>query len=521
METPEKEHAPRPLVWCLVVALCVSAFMALVPLRSPETWWYLTIGRLVDTYQAVPDQNHLLYSVPVDKPSFILEWLSSKLMHAMNRAMGIELVVTARNLAMAAAAALAAAAAIARGRASASPTPAPKSAPLLALGALFGAGVACWGITTTPIMFGALLFAMTILIGEIASGSERKWALPVAWLLFPGIAALWANLDPSAFLPAMLASWFASRTSEPSPLTTMQQRAGWAFSALASGLALLANPRGAQIYEHLWTIHTLYPGIPDASGWAHIIPMANIPGAILTAGVVLCVSAYALTRTRPTPGDVICFVCLLALAISRQRGMLWFGLVMPLLMAPALVRMPGLEKLPGVPSARWKRALLATSLIIAMIPLQPMVVTHAAIATTMSPYDVRQTAPHRGVLERDVPLEIGAFLAQTSAPPKIWASPEYEPYLIYRLTRERPAPLVFSDPRHELRGEKVRELRSLVETTPDLWRGLFRGWDVSAAVLSKQESQSKLLDWLIAHPNWVIAHQDDHAVYLIEVRIVD
>ena len=102
METPEKEHAPRPLVWCLVVALCVSAFMALVPLRSPETWWYLTIGRLVDTYQAVPDQNHLLYSVPVDKPSFILEWLSSKLMHAMNRAMGIELVVTARNLAMAA-----------------------------------------------------------------------------------------------------------------------------------------------------------------------------------------------------------------------------------------------------------------------------------------------------------------------------------------------------------------------------------------------------------------------------------
>ena len=54
-----------------------------------------------------------------------------------------------------------------------------------------------------------------------------------------------------------------------------------------------------------------------------------------------------------------------------------------------------------------------------------------------------------------------------------------------------------------------------------LWRGLFQGWDVSAAVLSKQESQSKLLDWLIAHPNWVIAHQDDHAVYLIEVRIVD
>ncbi|MEC9399493.1 MAG: hypothetical protein VX475_17830, partial [Myxococcota bacterium] len=76
-----RQAPPRGLIWYLSAALIVCAVMALVPLRAQEAWWYLAIGRLIDAYQAVPDQNHLLYSVPADKPSFILEWLSSRALY--------------------------------------------------------------------------------------------------------------------------------------------------------------------------------------------------------------------------------------------------------------------------------------------------------------------------------------------------------------------------------------------------------------------------------------------------------
>ena len=520
MDTQHSENRPTPrgLIWYLSVALIAFAIMALVPLCAPEAWWYLAIGRLIEVYQAVPDQNHLLYSVPPDKPSFILEWLSSRALYALEQWMGIASLVAARNLSIALAAVLSAVAFVWRKI----PGQKEEQKPLLgAIAAVLGLGVACWGITATPVLFVAPLFALLILCGVLASRSERVWALPLAWVLLPGVAALWANLDISAFLPALLALWFAVDASVASAHSPRNARLGWLASCVISIAALMANPRGAAIYEHLWTVNTLYPGMNDMSGWAHVVPMMSIAGALLTAGVVLCVSAYALTRTRPALSDALLFVVLLALAISQQRAMLWFGLAMPVMLAPALSKLPGLERLPGAPEARWKRGVIAAALLLAMLPLQPLMVTHANIATALSPYDVRQTPPHRGVLERNVPLEIGAFLAQTSVTPRIWASPEYEPYLIYRLAGEKPKQLVFSDPRRELLGDDVLEVRDLVENSPDLWRGMFQGWGVSTVVLSKSGQHEKLIAQLKEHPNWMVAHQDRYAIYFIEVRVLE
>ncbi len=513
-----RQAPPRGLIWYLSAALIVCAVMALVPLRAQEAWWYLAIGRLIDAYQAVPDQNHLLYSVPADKPSFILEWLSSRALYGLQQGMGIASLVAARNLALAVAVVLSAIAFVWRG---AKDSESPRKPLLGALAALTGFVVASWGITATPILFVAPLFALLLLASVVASNSKHKWALPVAWVLFPATAALWANLDVSAFLPALLALWCMADAGSAGVFSVKQARLGWLASSTASILALMANPRGADIYGHIATVHTLYPGASDLSGWAHIIPMTSIPGAILTAGVILLASAYGLTRTRPALSDLSLAVVLFALAMSQQRGMLWFGLAMPVMLAPALVRFPRIERLPDAPAARWQRVIIGCLLLLAMIPLQPVVVTHAGIATALSPYDVREVPPHQGILERDVPLEVGEFLAQTSVTPRIWASPRYEPYLIYRLSGERPTQVVFSDPRRELLGEDVLKVRALVEASPDLWRGMFQGWGVSTAVLSKNGQHAELIAQLKEHPNWMIAHQDAYSIYFVEVRVLE
>ncbi|CAN0451062.1 unnamed protein product, partial [Laminaria digitata] len=293
----------------------------------------------------------------------------------------------------------------------------------------------------------------------------------------------------------------------------------WGAVALASWAAIMLNPRGIAIYAHILDVLSLYPGAQDAGAmWRRVIPGVGMAGVALLSGLIAVIGGgIAAWRRgwRPPLPDAALTVALFALAMHQQRGMLWLGLALPLLLAPLLKVLPSSSEAPG--SRRIWRTLGVTASLLVALAMQPFLLTHAPIAARLSPYDVRQVAPHRGVLQDTLPLEAVEFLAQTTTRPRIWASPEYEPYLLFRLLGDRPVALVFADPRLEMLPEKTREVRALIEEREGLWRGMFQGWDVSAVLLTRGERHSALRAQLMAHPAWMIAHEDELAVYFVRV----
>lgn len=507
------------ILWAAVAgALCALA-AGLVPLRSAQLWWHLAIGQLIDTYQAVPTANHLVYAVAPEAPSLLPEWLAQWALWELWELGDIEAVLTTRNLLGGLAVALAALASR-PGRG-----PAWAIAPAACLGGLAAAA----GAHAGPILLAAPLFALNLWAIDRTQASPRPRWRRAGWIIAPLMAALWANLDYGWGMPALLALWAAARAWRPvhGELSAPPPRAealGWLASAAAALAAGALNPRGATLFGHALEVLSTYPQAAVTPAWH---PLMEAGPALALLGVSLAVAvglATAAARVRPSwrprGPDWLLVVALAAAAILvTRRAALWYGLALPLVVAPALGAL-WRGRPDRSPASVWAWGALLVGALALPAPTQPLLVTHADLAVAASriaPWQVRQRQPHRGVIPAQVPVESGALLAQLSAPPRVWVNPDYRPYVLFMLAQGRPLPVVFSDRRVELLPEDIARVAELVHEQPDLWRGIFQQYDVSAALLSRR-ADAALLEQLREHPGWQIAHQDDHSVYLVRVE---
>jgi hypothetical protein len=179
-------------------------------------------------------------------------------------------------------------------------------------------------LTMRPQLFGIVLFAATQWIVATRDRSPaRLWVVPV-------MAALWANLHGSFVLlfALLTVAWFEERMSD-----RLRRRV-----VVVGGLSLVAtlvNPFGVRV----WTYVTSIAGNPTISGrvaeWGP--PSVRTPIGALFIGSVLAAFVFLATRQHRVPIVTLIALCFYALlGMAAVRGVVWWALACPALVAPAL-----------------------------------------------------------------------------------------------------------------------------------------------------------------------------------------
>ncbi|AWV89741.1 hypothetical protein DN745_10475 [Bradymonas sediminis] len=499
-----------------LVLLCFG----MLPLRSWDYWWHLTMGRLVHQYGAIPAANHYLYTMDPEAPSYIQPWLSQWLFYWLHDLGGLQLVLLVRNLIAGGLAAFLGMRAMRQSR----------SAMFGAVLTLVGFAQAFPYIAARSHLFVLPLFALLVWLGA----RIRKGQTPLAAvILFPGVAALWANLHGSFFLPAAIALAFGAASIcdrfDPRPLAERRtvveaptkQSIAWFGAFVVSLVAPLLNPRGAEIYGYVIALST-NPEIQNTvTEWMAATPW-NPPGIGMIFYASMGAGAYIFWRNRRSvdPADVFLFAGLALMTIMAARAMLWFALIIPFVLAAYLRADDATraDKAPDIPPrpVRAFNLLFAIALLMSALILQPGTIYHRDFVNAYPAIPTRDAAPLNGLVLARTPVMETAILEQHPGDQHIFHDQEFAGYLLFHLTRSRPAPIVFVDQRVELPSAEIWDLYAVASTT-SAWKGIFQQYDITAALLNK-ETQPILIENMRADSDWEIRHESAYNVLFIEKK---
>jgi hypothetical protein len=350
---------------------------------------------------------------------------------------------------------------------------APIAASCLALG---GFVVSLQALAMRPQLLAVPLFAASLLVlVERDAHPRRLWLIPV-------MAALWANLHGSFVMaPALVALALIEDLGR-------RERAGARRLAAVGGLTVLATlctPFGFHVWTYAIDLST-NPVIRDSvTEWAPITlsSFAGV-GFFLTAGAC---AAWLALRGEPTPWtDLAWLGAFFLLALPAARGVIWWGLVAPVVMAgllPHRVR-DGVSRVrAGSPA------------------LNLTVVTVLVVATLGALVRVRQ-APDAALL-REAPMGLTAAVAAAVPAGSRLVVPE--PWGSWFEFAVPDVPL-FVDPRIELFPQSVWEDYTTLRISRDGWQRVLDRWDADAIVIDTRDWT--LGDRLASDPSWRLAYRD-------------
>ena len=491
------------LTWLLLPFSVAAIVFGLLPLRSWEYWWQVSIGRVIDVYGAVPDKNHYLYTMAEDAPSFIQPWMSDWLMFWIHDGGGLYLGLSGRNLLIATSFLLVGV--IAAERAS---NPAKG-----ALAATIGLVPTCFAIYAGPPTFGLLLFVVSIGVC-LAVWRELvpRWAL----VALPMLAALWANMDHAFLWPAVLSLVFLFATVLPDHERQAPQRLAWGITLVACLSALLLNPRGAELYTYLFEVifdptdrRWMPFGLSIADYFGQWPPTVYF--LAFAAGTWTLFNNYKATLRV----DAVLFLLVTIFTLFNVRLLPYYGVVMALMIAPRM-RLPSAleERENWVPdTGRFKVVALAVLLVVAGLGMQRWTDLQDDLINAIQPFQAREKPPLAGVVPPETPLLHAELLDDLAVVPTVFHDRRYSGFLIYTIAEGRPDPMVFVDHRYELPSDEVWKLYDLLGEGR-AWRGVFQQYGVNSAILSKA-SQQKLIDEMREASGWSNAHEDEYNVLFV------
>lgn len=495
-------------VWMALPAALLLGALGVTPLRSWDFWWHAAMGRLIDARGAVPAENLFLYTMAVDHPSVVQPWLAQLWLYWLEDGAGLEGVLLVRNL----------------------------------LGGLGWALLTGWCVKRAGVrQAGAVLALCTMPIGFLYIGARTHlfaWPLLMAvlwvcyacrdgrvragWLLaIPVMVGLWANLHGSFVVGLLVllafaadAVWRAHRGGE------RVGRAWWGGVLVLSAAATQATPLGWGVWGYMVDVAT-HPVIQETrTEW---MPVAwdrpEVIGPLFWGLVAVGVAVMARERGRVQAVDVLLFGGFSVMAAMQARALLWFAVVYPVAMAPAV----------GGLVARWRgereepRPSRAQSAVHAVVVLmmagcalgvQPWRGDHALAALLRG--DVRQETPMRGLVPADTPVEaIWLLRGAGGAGPRLFHDHRSPGFLLYHLQEGDPRPMVFVDNRVELASPALWERFEEVSQGRG-WREDFDGYDLGGAVLSTRVQQG-LIDELERADDWQRLYRGEgYAVFMPE-----
>jgi hypothetical protein len=361
-----------------------------------------------------------------------------------------------------------------------------RAAGWLTLGAFL---VSLDGLALRAQSIGLCLLALTL---WILASRERRPRL--RWLL-PLVVVLWVNVHGSfVFGPALVAmAWLEDRAAKrPSARGTLAV-------ALACLAATLLNPYGPSVYAYLVSLST-NPVVRDQiAEWRATSPASKTGFLFFLSVLAVAVLAIRGRRRLPWP-RMVALALLCVLAVLAVRGVFWWAIAAPVLIAPAL---PERRRQADEPRAL-NTAIAAILVVVGVLLLPWFRPTFASDANSPRTTDgVVSYAPvaHTSRLPEVAPPGARVFVAQ------IWAS---------WLEVDLPDHPVFVDSRIELFPAALWQEYDLVSNGGDGWTEVLDRWEVDVLLLSRNQ-QEDLIEVIERDgaPGWTLVHEDGNGLLLV------
>lgn len=494
-QTPSGRGLTIEHVWLGGLLLLIWLFISILPLPPNDLWWHMAAGRTSLAEGALIDTNRWSYAIPTDTPFFYQSWLSEIVLYLIWRIGDVPLLMLTRTLVIVLSYGLLGWHALRRtgqGR-----------AVTLALLLVVLAGWDNWTLRPQTL---ALLpaAAFVALIGEYLDGrAGPRWLaiLPVlmlVWVNTHGSFVLGVGLLGLAFLGTLIDA-LPSKT--PAAMTARTRLLPLGAASLATGLAVLVNPRGPGIIAYVSGL-TSNPAVQQwILEWQPPTNSLHFQNSGFWFFALLLLLAVLMARApRRAPTTDLLWYCGTAwLAIGAIRNVMWFALVMLPLLADLFAQHMRTRTPLRMPPAF--AAIFGTIGVIALLATLPWFSPARYLG---SEHLFADAGRYRLLLSSTTPVGATEWLAQNPIPGRFWTDMSYTSYTTWRLPERQ----IFTDMRIELFPEQIwLQYFDMSEGTQRSLE-LLDQWQVTHLLISRTW-QKELGELLERSPGWCKRYEDE------------
>jgi hypothetical protein len=486
-------------VWLAAALLLVALRPLVIPIPPQDFWWHMATGRLIIQEGAIPAVDTFSYT-QAGTPFYNQGWLAQVLLYGLYNLGGVHLILVVQSAVITLAYGLLLWLCIRRSGA----VRLSVAVLLLTLPLVFDN----WNVRPQSYAFPLFMGFLFILTSWRTGHSQGRHGL--LWLL-PLLMALWVNIHGSFVLGGVLvAMTFGGEAvrrlfSRPPPDAEASAapplRVLFFWSALTAA-ALLLNPRHIEVVAYVRDLLSTSTVTDLVTEWAPPTTR-ELTGRIffLTAMVSVLILSYA--RRPPDPIDMLLVGAFFWLALSAERHIVWFGMLLaPLLATQAASLVAPREGAPrrsaaGLPAMN--AALIGLLGLLLLLGL-PWVKPHLGLPPEIGRLIAAETPVAAVEHLRDTP--------EPARPERLFHTMGAGSYLIWAAP-EQP---VFIDTRIELYPlEQWRDYIAL--NAGRNVEELLADYHIDGLLLNN-EQQAALLEYVEAAPAWEVRYRDEWHTYL-------
>ena len=346
-----------------------------------------------------------------------------------------------------------------------------------ALLSVAGFWVARQNLAMRPQLIGVVLFAVTLwIVAGRRTSTRALWALPAMMLV-------WVNVHGSfVLLPLLLGlAWLEDRKDLPAVArTTLAVGAACLFASLA-------NPFGPRVWAYAAGIGTNQTIASRVTEWAP--PTIREYSGVVFFASALIVAGYLVRRKETVAWPQLLWLAsFFVLALPAMRGVVWWGLAFPVVIAGLVARKADADEQHGSPVMN---ALLVTAIVATAIIVMP--VWHSSSPAGAPPFLGQAPASLVDATDAAVPPGSRLFVSQT-----------YASWFEFAL----PSMPVFVDSRIELFPTSIWNAYIDIGSAREGWQATLDRFNVDAVVINPGQDET-LISHIGDDPAWRLAFKDD------------
>jgi hypothetical protein len=360
----------------------------------------------------------------------------------------------------------------------------PRSASVLSLGGFL---VALQALAMRPQLFAIVLFAACS--WALASRDQHPGRL---WLV-PLFAAAWANVHGTFVLaPLLVGLTLAAELIEGRRIEARRL----VFVGAATVAATFVTPFGPGVWTYAYQLVTNPVVRNNVTEWAPVT-IRSFGGAAFFASALGVLAYLARREQRVAWGDLLWLTVFFVLALPAVRGIVWWGLVAPVIVA-------GIAGSSQVATGERHDAERVGSMVMNRLVVVVLVV---GLVVTL-PYWRGSSAT---AMLSEAPVGLSDAVDRRLAPDtRLFVSEPWASWFEYA----EPSIPVFTDPRIELFPTSVWNDYNEIHVAGSRWQQVLDGWNVQAVVVDRDDFSS-LLAAMRTSPAWTVAYEDrDGALFI-------
>jgi hypothetical protein len=305
------------------------------------------------------------------------------------------------------------------------------------------------------------------------------------WIVIP-VTLLWANLHGSFFMAPLLLglAWVEDRWVRGLRARTLL------LAGLGSLLATTVNPYGLRVWSYAADLAT-NPVIRRTITEWQPPTIGTYTGAAFFLSIVVVAALLIARVRRPVPwGSLLPLGVFLAIALAAVRGVYWWAIVAPIVLAGVLVDGPAPTERrdPSGPQNAAIVGVLALTIVVVLMPW-------ARYTGRAMPDDGRLAYAPVGITRELHGILRPGELVFNAQPWGSWLEFEF------------PRNLVLVDSLVEVVPPSVWWKYYAVSAGVEGWQATLDSWHVDVAVLARDQ-QGPLIQRMLADPGWRLVYED-------------